>query len=205
MASHLLGITGKKRAGKDTFAARLVEVHGFTRVAFADSLKAVALDLDPIIQADATKGYEYGYGGEVFDKPGEPDLIRLSDIVNRQGYGWETAKDLPEVRRLLQELGVAVREHIHDDVWVEAALVKIARVPGPVVVTDVRFPNEAEMIRTRCGKIARVFRSISAGADSHVSETALDHLCPDYSIRNDSSIAALHAEADSVAADLLRR
>ena len=36
MPAPLIGLTGYARSGKDTFAARLVERHGFTRASFAD-------------------------------------------------------------------------------------------------------------------------------------------------------------------------
>ncbi len=36
----IVGVTGKRRAGKDTFAGVLVREFGFRRVAFADALKA---------------------------------------------------------------------------------------------------------------------------------------------------------------------
>ncbi len=47
MASHLIGISGRKRSGKDTLASRLISEHGFTRVAFADPLKATMPALGP--------------------------------------------------------------------------------------------------------------------------------------------------------------
>ena len=37
----IVGITGYKQSGKDTIGARLVEVHGFQRIAFADALKEI--------------------------------------------------------------------------------------------------------------------------------------------------------------------
>ena len=185
MASHIIGISGRKRSGKDTFAEQLVKEHGFTRIAFADPLKAVARELDPVVDVHQATPYVV-------------QRIRLSDVLGPDD-DWETAKELPEVRRLLQALGVAVREHIDSEVWVDAALVKAAAVPGPVVITDVRFPNEAERVRWDGGKVVRVNRPGLPQTDLHISETALDDLVADYVVGNGGTVADLHESADEVA------
>lgn len=191
MASLILGAMGKKRSGKDTFAARLVAEHGFTRIAFADALKDVALDLDPIID-----------NGPFVRANGSLAVhhSRLSDIVEKAG--WEAAKDRPEVRRILQALGVAMRTHVDLDVWVDAAMAKADRIPGPVVITDVRFPNEADRVRAGGGKLVRVQRPGLLDADFHVSETALDDHLSDFTVSNDGTVEGLHTQAD-VLADVL--
>jgi hypothetical protein len=113
MASHLVGLLGLKRSGKDTFAARLVEAHGFTRIAFADPLKEAALALDPIV---------------VSANSWDPER-RLSDVVEAEG--WEAAKEVPEVRRTLQNLGVAIRG-LDEDFWLRVAI-RRARPPHPLI------------------------------------------------------------------------
>lgn len=45
MIAIRIALSGKMRSGKDTIAARLVDEHGFVRVAFADKLKDIAKDL----------------------------------------------------------------------------------------------------------------------------------------------------------------
>ena len=81
MTRPLIGLVGKKRAGKDTVAATLVEGFGFVRYAFADPLKAASLAADPLVPI---------WGGH----------HRLSVVV--RVLGWERAKENPEVRRFLQ-------------------------------------------------------------------------------------------------------
>jgi hypothetical protein len=186
MASHILGITGRKRSGKDTFAARLISHHGFTRVAFADPLKAVARDLDPMVEIPSYDAVH----------------IRLSEVLGPD-VNWETAKELPEVRRLLQALGVAVRKHVGEDAWVAAAITATDAIPGPVVITDVRFPNEAECVWQEGGWIARILRPSLPADDLHISETALDSLTPDYAISNGGTVEQLHTYADKIATAVL--
>lgn len=195
MASVVIGITGKKHSGKDTFAARLVE-RGFTRVAFADPLKETLADLDPWVRIEADEaGLLYG-PGTVLAHNG-PEFVRLTAIL--KAVGWDVAKQFREVRRLLQAHGVAMREHVDQWVWIEAAERRIEEIPGPVVITDVRFPNEAGYI-ARHGVTVRVVRPGQTNTDPHVSETALADAPTSFSVLNDSTIEALHAKADELAA-----
>lgn len=77
----------------------------------------------------------------------------LQDLVNL--VGWDSAKQESQVRRLLQDLGVAARKLIHEDIWVEVALQNITP-DDRVVITDVRFENEAAHISklgVNCGEL----------------------------------------------------
>src|SRR5690606_16141847 len=199
-AHVLIGLSGKKRAGKDTVAAYLVEKYGFTRVAFADPLREAALKVDPIIGAevDPQGSAAYGYGGEVHDiATAEP--VHLSDVVSQRG--WEAAKDHcvygPEVRRVLQRMGVGVRD-LDPDFWLRIAAEKIGVMMDArrnVVVTDVRFPNEADYIK-RHGFLIRIIRPGLDHADTHESETALDDYPHDAYLINDGSVQDLRDQVD---------
>lgn len=175
----LIGITGRKQAGKDSFAARLVEAHGFNWVAFADPIREFALALDPLVDGH----------------------YRLSEIV--RSLGWDVAKEsIPEVRRTLQRLGTeAGRAVLGDRVWIDATLGKIDAIDGPVVVTDVRFPNEAEAITSAGGILVRVVRPGHETTDAHPSETAMDGYPVHVQVVNDGSLEQLWAAADRVAGD----
>ena len=176
MKGRLIGIVGYAQHGKDSVGRMLVEGHGFTRYAFADQLKSMAFVLNPIVQT------------YVFPKHPE----RLQTLVSL--LGWDKAKEIAEVRRFLQVLGTeAVRDHLGENSWVDA-LGKKLKDDGAwawdseedqnewwwtknVVVTDVRFPNEAEWIREMEGELWRVKRvvretiSIRDGANPGREET----------------------------------
>lgn len=159
--AQLIGLIGRKRSGKDTFASALAEVGGYTRVAFADPLKQAALALDPIVgpaplPGDCVSSYR-----------------RLSEVV--EALGWETAKDVvPEVRPVLQRLGTDAIRALDDNFWVEAGMERAGAIGGPVVFTDCRFPNEADAIRAAGGFIVRINRDLPDDGDKHPSEVALD-------------------------------
>jgi hypothetical protein len=136
MASKIIGLTGLARHGKDTVARVLCREKDYTRVALADGVRSMALAIDPLLYGD----------------------IRLSSVI--RVTGWDKAKStIPEVRRLLQVIGTeGVRDHIGPDSWVQAGKRNIDKVEGPVVITDVRFPNEAEAVKSWGGIMVRVVR-----------------------------------------------
>lgn len=155
MSSPLVGLVGYAQSGKDTFAKYL----GYQRIAFADTLKDLAIDSGPRFSYDT--GEEY----------------TLGEIVAQSG--WEFAKaEVHGVREFLQDLGIAVREHIGPDTWVNAAFRRWD--PSvPTVFTDVRFPNEIAAIRERGGIIIRIDRVGNEPVNSHVSEFAWQEAVPD--------------------------
>jgi hypothetical protein len=190
----LVGLIGKKRTGKDTFAAVLVEKHGYERVALADPLREAALALDPImgtfplLHEGLTRVREW----------------RLSEVID--SIGWEKAKDYcPEVRRTLQRLGTESIRSLDDQFWIRTAFARIdaLREAGtPVVVTDVRYPNEAEAIRKAGGYLARIVRDLPDDGDSHASEKAMDGYRENLRIPNNGSKNDLEYMAFSLGVDL---
>jgi hypothetical protein len=188
----LIGLGNYARVGKDAVASVLVQEHGFTRVAFADALKELALKADPLIYSNAMVNVATGRG-------------HLKQVVHANG--WENAKNqFPEVRKFLQNLGVAAREVMGENVWVDAAFAGFNQ-HGPegrflgesdVVVTDVRFPNEFERIKDLGGKLVKVSRPGYGPANQHVSETALEDFEWDYELQNNGTLDDLPAKVASM-------
>jgi hypothetical protein len=196
-APVLVGLTGKKRAGKDTVAARLVERHGFARVAFADPLKEAALGLDPLIRIEGDEVGPLRLAGFPGVIPGE--LLRLSHVIGR--VGWETAKEVREVRRTLQEYGAAIRA-LSPTFWVDMALAKadaLLDAGTSVVITDVRYPNELDALAAHAGFHVHVDRPGVDTSDPHPSEVSLEPFYDDAyaELLNHGSVADLHAAVDT--------
>jgi hypothetical protein len=176
-----IALIGKARSGKDTAAGFLVRERAYTRVAFADPLKEMALSIDPLVPARERLIH-----------------VRLSALV--RDVGWEYAKDhYPEVRSVLQRIGQTQRE-FDADYWVNVAARKIAGAEAwnlPVVVTDVRYLNEAVMLRARGFKMIRIIRprigvtTKEARAAMHASENELNDYPTDAVIYNDGDLDAL--------------
>lgn len=164
----IIGLTGYAQSGKDTVAKFLIENYGFTRIAFADKIREFLYEVNPMVGCSPS-----GY---------------LKDLVNLKG--WEAAKQEPQVRRLLQDIGVGARKLFGDMFWVDQALKKI-EFGGNYVITDVRFQNEADEIKLSGGQIWRVQRPGVDAVNSHISEVEMDNYPVDYRFMNSGSLEDL--------------
>lgn len=173
---RIIGLTGKAGSGKDSVADVLIGTFGFTRESFASDLKQAVLDLDPYVRMDGTR------------------MVRLSEIVD--AYGMDDAKRrFPEVRRLLQVFGTEVIRNRDEDFWINSLQNRVLhRTSRHIVITDVRFDNEAQWIHQSHGRVYEILRPgyqdgvINAG---HASESGLDPSLVDDQILNDGTLEDL--------------
>ncbi|MFG3014313.1 hypothetical protein ACGFZB_28620 [Streptomyces cinerochromogenes] len=185
-----IGIIGRARSGKDTAGAWFVNERGYRRVALADPLKEAALRLDPIIN--------FVNMGAIAMAPATFLPDRLSELVACDG--WERTKDeYPEVRRILQELGAAIRA-IDEDFWLRQALKSTQQANDagtPVVITDVRYRNEATSLARAGFHLLHIDRPGVQHLD-HESEGALGPEDARYLVRNDGTYDDLYAQLDLI-------
>lgn len=168
-----IGIAGYARAGKDTLAGFIAE-RGYDHRSFAAPMKSVLSALNPYIGSKE----------------------RLWDAL---AWGWDAAKSRAEVRSLLQRLGTtAGRKVFGESFWVDRLFESPSS--GRVVISDVRFPNEATAIKDRGGIVVRVTRPGVGPANPHISERALDGFEFDLTVPNAGTIADLEPWADKVLA-----
>lgn len=123
------------------------------------------------------------------------------------GPEWGTVTDIPlnsipvfadiqfnalmSVRELLQKIGTdALRDRLHQDVWVNALMVDY-NTDLNWIITDTRFPNEAEAIKKAGGIIIRIERPGVKPVNPHPSETSLENWKFDHVINNDGSLTDL--------------
>jgi len=147
----IVAVAGKLNSGKGAVGDAFLEL-GFARRSFADPIKMVI--------------------HEMFNIPKE-QLWGPSE--NRTG----------EIRQMLQHLGTEFGRHFRPDVWVdkmsnEIEVVRGMDYPG-VIIPDLRFVNEAKMLRDHDGIIIQVFRPNSGdheveSAVTHRSETEVDEI-----------------------------
>lgn len=174
----LIGLTGAAGAGKDTVYETLAQVaEGVERRSFADKLyesAAAALGVKP----DTLRGLKRDPGASVVLHNGDGDLRVLS------------------VRRYLQRYGTEAHRYIFGpDFWTDA-LDLTGHFGRTVVVTDVRFRNEALAIRHAGGVMVRVLGPAEVDAD-HPSEHPLPPGVIDYTLdntRRDDDRATLRME-----------
>jgi hypothetical protein len=171
----IIGLIGYAQSGKDTVAEML---DGYQRLAFADAMRELALAANP--------KFSFGSG-----------LWTLQQLVDQ--FGWDYAKgQVPGVREFLQNLGVGVREVIGENSWVRIVTDQIEP-GGRYVITDVRFPNEAEAILKAGGVLIRVIRPGTGPVNGHSSESLLDGYPVAVTITNDGTLDDLRAQVAKLA------
>lgn len=146
----IIAFCGYARSGKDTAAAVLVE-QGWQRVAFADAVRDFALVINPWIGVESIRN---NYEGALYTEI--PLCRHLREIVSVSG--WDDAKKNPHVRQLLIDIGMGGREKLFPTIWMDVVRRKIEATESDIVLTDCRFPNEAEMIHGMGGKVVRIDR-----------------------------------------------
>lgn len=111
-------------------------------------------------------------------------------------------------RRILQTLGTDWgRQLIAPDIWTNLAKGRIARLVSSgfgVLVTDVRFENEADIIRAEGGCIWHVVREVPP-VEGHVSEDGIVFKSGDTVIDNFGTLEELKIEVCRGLKDFYRR
>ena len=190
----LIGLCGYKQAGKTTVANTLIEKFQFKSASFADPLRQLAYDINPVVGYGVQQSLVLG---------GKPNLVPVyyADLID--GIGYEKSKGVEEVRRFLQRLGTeGLRKNFGNDVWVNLFAQHaepLLQAGVHIVVPDVRFPNEAAYIQQR-GFLWRINRPGYAG-DGHASESHIADMQPDLDITS-SEIEDLRTQARAAYAGL---
>lgn len=165
----LIAVTGRARHGKDSFAAPLIDSGLFTRVRFADPLKAMLTQLFLSAGVDQQTA-ERMIDGDLKEVP-TPILLGKTP------------------RYAMQTLGTEWRNMMGESLWLNIAEQKIRScakfgVHG-VVVTDMRFPHEAVLMEKLGATRVRIVGNRATTAEStHASETMIDQLPVDMEIYN---------------------
>jgi hypothetical protein len=178
----IIGLGYKARVGKDTIGDYLEDRKGWGRTSFAASLK------------EACK--------TIFGLSDEQVYGNLKEV---QDTFWNTTP-----REILQKVGTdALRNNYRQDIWVKSLERRVLSEPNASwVITDVRFPNEAEAIKSWGGFIVRVDRPDAPGISTtgHSSEHAMDKYQHwDGIIKNTGSFTDLFENVDQVLEQLSKQ
>jgi hypothetical protein len=112
------------------------------------------------------------------------------------------------VRRILQWWGTEYRRAQDPDYWTKAWGRKVEQYDLSrinILVDDVRFMNELEVIRAHGGRIVKIERPGFLGANNHASETSLDDFADwDAIVVNDGTLGEFEGKIGELAVDLRR-
>lgn len=112
-------------------------------------------------------------------------------------------------RELMQRVGDGLRQTVDNSVWVKATLNNF-RPNENIIITDVRYPNELDVIKERGGILIRVIRpehqesTLIGEQAKHSSETALDNmsLTEFITVINDGTLDDLRVKIKYIMDDL---
>jgi energy-coupling factor transporter ATP-binding protein EcfA2 len=170
----IIGVCGRQGSGKDTIAGLINKItnNRFELRKFSSKLKECA-------------GILLGVPVQLFeDREFKESYIVQYDMT---------------VRELLQKFGTEfIRETVHPNLWIESTLLGYTNQNW--IISDVRFINESDAIRSRGGIIVRTNRITKH--DTHPSENEIDFIIPDYDIDNNGSFFDLELSVTRMMNDI---
>ena len=172
-----IGLTGRMSSGKSTVAGLICEIDSsFTEMSFAAPLKQSLSSL-------------VGEAVDKFETSGGKQAICPALGITR--------------RRAMQQFGDALRESFGCGIFVDLARSSARHVLSgqrSVVLSDCRFPAEADMIRSMGGIIVCIQRANVQSSDSvasaHASEVLMDTIRPDLVLNNNGTIDELRQSVE---------
>jgi hypothetical protein len=216
----LIGISGKKGSGKD-LVGRMIQLYEYNKRVlsllpispkaindnvtflfdicctikikkYADSLKQISsIILGQPIEMFEDRDFKNSELGPEWN-------YEVVHVLEQGVYTSEIKK--MTVREFMQRLGTnGCRDSFHKNIWINALFSKYTQ-ESSWVITDCRFLNEAEQIKSRGGYLIRINRPTEDNkkVDLHKSETELDNYNFDYFIENDSDIDSLYSKVSVI-------
>lgn len=182
----IIGIHGKIGSGKDTLADYIIEKQSsFVKKSFAFKLKYMTSFLTG---------------------------VDLEDCFTQEGKNIYMPEWGMTVGEFQQKMGTeGMRNGVHEDGWVLSLFSEYdpENYEQDWIITDVRFPNEAQAILDRKGLLIKLegdpakIRAKSKRNMDHPSETALDNWTNwSYTYTNDKSLEDLYKFGDTLLLDL---
>ena len=198
----IIGVCGLIGCGKGTVADVLVDEHGFKKISFADKLKdAVSVMFDwprEMLEGDTADSRYWREQEDTF-------------------WTQETGRKITP-RLVLQEFSTdCMRNGFYDGIWV--SFVKKTVIDNPdtnFVIPDVRFENEAHVIKGLDGKVWCVKRGPDPvwfrqyqdlgiePTDAHPSEWRWANIPFDFNIYNEGTIDDLKSQVQGRLVSTLR-
>lgn len=162
----IIGISGARGVGKDTFGQVLVNNHGFKQIAFADELRAQIVEL----WSGIADWHEI-----LSDKSRRCISLDVLHANNQDFAVWVQTHH----SKLFHQNGMSYREVTSlvskyyksiygDDVYLTCVMNQIEDDPDSnYVITDVRLPNEVELFKSFAQKTKSNYHLVEVKRDGH--------------------------------------
>lgn len=221
----VIGVHGVKRSGKDTVGDMIGEYCQkrripFQRLAFADEIRHLIMETMPerfrgIISMEDLKGVGKidRDKDNIFDMAGVVGYDHFEYVVEwinafieriKEKHGYELTSYITEmpsivtIRDMLVIFGTEIgRDIFFYDIWLDIVKRQYENFEGVTTITDVRFDNEAQLIRESKGRIVRVSKEGLASTGGHRSEQGISNHLVDWDIIN------VHGKLDELQNDVI--
>lgn len=228
MSNKLIAISGLRNSGKSTASDMLYfckntwklfhtyfwykhksfvpKFHNYKIVAFAENLKqmlSVLLNIDrkKFDDRDFKENYYINLKKlYITNSKHAPELMKLSDnkFSKLIQNGSININNYLSIRQLMQYFGTEVmRKYFGKDIWILSTL----KYKHNMIISDLRFKNEAEYVKYNHGKIIYISRK-SCKPTQHVSEKEviemLDNNVYDCIINNDTTLKDLFNQIKNI-------
>lgn len=205
----IVAFSGRKFAGKDSTAEGLIRFHKFKRIGLADRLKDICSHIFEIDRKDMDDPFKKEV---TFENPiciradhirDLLDLLRFDEFVFDEQQKCKEicknfiGKNLTSIRDMLQTVGTDIcRTYIQDDIWLEYVKDSITKSEKDIVITDARFKNERDYLKSLGAVLVLVKReSLGETTESHISENQLgDEKDYDVIVYNNDTLTALQSD-----------
>lgn len=180
---NLIGIIGQKRVGKDTMADYIIKNYNYTKKSLADPLKDACKSIFLLSNEQL-----YGDKKEIPDSRWNNTTPRqLLQIVGTQLFREDLNKYIPELNNL------------QNTIWIHNFELWYANNKhNKVVIPDIRFKDEAKMIKDNGGVLIKITRGEFNTSDLHKSEQELEEIVADAYIFNNSTINEYYKTIDTL-------
>lgn len=194
----IIGVTGKKRSGKDTVANYLVDSWGFKRYGFADPMKKMVKEAF-LWDDERVDGSEK----ETIDPRWGISPRQALQHIGTEYAQYSLPDNFPEFKKLINRKLWVKRFKF----WYEKEINETNKynlkhnfnTTLDVVVSDVRFLHEVQELKGMGGIILRVNRPEANNAeDPHPSETEMDSIKPHFTLDNEGTFNVLYKKIDQV-------
>lgn len=203
----IIGISGKAGSGKDTTASLLRLVYSgkdWEIKKFAGKLKEVvstllSIPLDKLEDhqvKDSILGEEWWYYAAVKNVRKPTIKIPYLAATKSEAEKYKNVLVKTTVRDFMVSVGHGLRENVSQDFWINLLLNNYDEDKN-WIVTDVRYKNEFEAIKSIGGIVIRVERD-GLNTGFHPSETELDYAPFDIILKNTGQIPDLLSQVKNL-------
>ena len=204
----ILGLLAKKQNGKGTVSDYIIKNHEFKQYAFADPGKRGLQEMFGFTD-------EQLWGSEEEKEKIDPrwgiSARRTMQIVLTDLFQFDIQKHLKPEEFKFKDLGRKIwvhkfklwfeeQEKQHKINFIEAKIAGLVNGEIPefkIVINDIRFQHECDIVMEMGGEIWRIIRPNKENNDNHKSEIEQDTIITDKTIVNDGTLQDLYSKIES--------